>query len=103
MHAREVATVTEQGSTSWPGVHATGQPCLAFACKGRWLCRSAVYKALHGVAPDIKVECTNREMGGSHVSFQDMLDIMEHSVFCLALAGDSPSTRRLSEIFLAGA
>ena len=27
---------------------------------------------------------------------------MEHSVFCLALAGDSPSTRRLSEIFLAG-
>ena len=62
-----------------------------------------MYQALHGAALDVRVDCTNREMGGAHVSFQDMLDIMEHSVFCLALAGDSPSTRRLSEIFLAGA
>ena len=62
-----------------------------------------MYNALHGVAADIKVGCTNREMGGEHVEFQAMLDDMEHSVFCLALAGDSPSTRRLSEIFLAGA
>ena len=40
--------------------------------------------------------------GGEHVSFQAMLHAMEHSQFSLALAGDSPSTRRLSEIFLAG-
>ena len=77
--------------------------CLGLTDQALWYCRSAVYNALHGVAPDIKVGCTNSEMGGAHVGFQQMLDDMEHSVFCLALAGDSPSTRRLSEIFLAGA
>lgn len=31
-----------------------------------------------------------------------MLDKMERSIFCLVLAGDAQSTRRLSEIFMAG-
>ena len=53
--------------------------------------------------PDVRVRCTNRELGGQHHSFSSMLAHMERSIFCLALAGDSPSTRRLSEIFLAGA
>ena len=66
------------------------------------LSRTAVWEALHGVAKDVEVECTNPEKGGKHVSFKDMLHKMEHTVFCLALAGDSPSTRRLSEIFMAG-
>ena len=54
-------------------------------------------------ALDVRVKCTNAELGGKHQSFKEMLGHMEHSVFCLALPGDSPSTRRLSEIFLAGA
>ena len=66
-------------------------------------CRLAVFQALHGLAPDIDVRCSNKGLGGVHEPFQAMLKKMEHSQFCLALPGDSPSTRRLSEIFMAGA
>ena len=34
--------------------------------------------------------------------FEEMLRRMEHSVFCLVVAGDAQSTRRLTEIFMAG-
>ena len=37
-----------------------------------------------------------------HETFAVMLDHMQRSVFCLALPGDAASTRRLSEIFMAG-
>ena len=67
------------------------------------LCRLAVFQALHGQAPDIDVRCSNQGLGGTHEPFQAMMRKMEHSQFCLALPGDSPSTRRLSEIFMAGA
>lgn len=63
-----------------------------------------MYEAFHKVfqAPDVKVKCTNADMGGAHHSFQAVLARMERSIFCLALPGDAPSTRRLSEIFMAG-
>ena len=35
-------------------------------------------------------------------SYASMSERMRHTVFCPAFPGDSPSTRRLSEIFLAG-
>ena len=53
-------------------------------------------------AQDVRVKCTNKEMGGQHRTFKEMLAQMERSLYCLVLPGDSPSTRRLSEIFLAG-
>lgn len=83
---------------SWPS------SSYAVICLSQSACRTAVYQALRGSEqpPDIDVECTNPDMGGMHHSFETMLSRMEHSVFCLALPGDSPSTRRLSEIFLAG-
>ena len=40
---------------------------------------------------------------GGHIAFKHMLHATEHAVFALALPGDSPSSRRLSEIFMAGA
>ena len=49
------------------------------------------------------VHCSNAKEGGGHIAFRHMLHAIEHSVFALALVGDSPSTRRLSEIFIAGA
>lgn len=69
---------------------------------GNGVTRLAVTQALHGLAADIDVQCSNPGLGGSHEPFQTMLNKMEHSQFCLALPGDSPSTRRLSEIFMAG-
>ncbi|KAK9805837.1 hypothetical protein WJX73_006156 [Symbiochloris irregularis] len=46
--------------------------------------------------------CSDGHLGGVHKAFEDMLHGMEHSNFCLALPGDSQSTRRLSEMFMAG-
>ena len=71
-------------------------------------CRYRVFNALNtsvGGDPTVNVRCSEKELGGldQGASFPLMLDSMEHSEFCLVLAGDSQSTRRLSEIFLAGA
>ena len=66
-------------------------------------CRLAVFRAFEKSGEDMKVGCTNKALGGKHESFSDMLTAMEHSIFCLVLPGDSPSVRRLSEVFLAGA
>lgn len=52
--------------------------------------------------PDVEVKCTNRELGGQHAPFEDMFSAMSHSKFCLAFPGDAASTRRLSELMLAG-
>lgn len=48
------------------------------------------------------IHCSEKEFGHPHEDFAVMLDKMEHSVFCLVLTGDAQSTRRLSEIFMAG-
>lgn len=52
--------------------------------------------------PDVDVHCSEPEFGHPHEEFGAMLDKMERSIFCLVLAGDAQSTRRLSEIFMAG-
>ena len=52
-----------------------------------------------GEDTSVAVHCTEH---GGHADFPTMLNRMEHSEFCLVLPGDSQSTRRLSEIFLAG-
>lgn len=62
-----------------------------------WLALRDSWRQTKGVS----VQCT--DAGGLHLEFDQNLKIMEHSKFCLALPGDSASTRRLSEIFLAGA
>ena len=50
--------------------------------------------------PDVDVSCAmdRRE----HVPYANMSAAMTATRFCLALPGDSASSRRLSEIFLAG-
>ena len=71
-----------------------------------WACRYRVFQAINatsGADPTVDVHCSEREYGGRHDDFSGMLSKMEHSEFCLVLPGDSQSTRRLSEIFLAGA
>ena len=50
-------------------------------------------------AGDLDVTCSEET---AHVSFADMYHAMQHSIYCLVLPGDSQSTRRLSEIFMAG-
>ena len=50
---------------------------------------------------EVKVKCTNGELGGKHQEFNEMFQALSDSRFCLALPGDSASTRRLSEIMLA--
>ncbi len=58
--------------------------------------------ALAGAAvDDVDVACTNPELGGAFDPFNRMFQRMSQSRFCLALPGDSASTRRLSEIMLA--
>ena len=59
-------------------------------------------QALKNSGEDVDVTCTESELGSSHSSFEAMLNKMEHTVFCLIIPGDAQSTRRLSEIFLAG-
>ena len=59
--------------------------------------------ALQSSAPNVDVHCSNGQNNNGHVPFRDMLRAMEHSLFVLILPGDSPSSRRLSEVFLAGA
>lgn len=59
-------------------------------------------KALEDQGEDVDVRCSNGDGVGGNIAFRDMLHATEHSIFALALPGDSPSSRRLSEIFLAG-
>ena len=65
-------------------------------------CRLKVAQALNGSGADVNVKCSESDLGGVHQEYEEMLSTMEHTKFCLALSGDSQSTRRLSEIFLAG-
>lgn len=53
---------------------------------------------LDGMGSDIHVKCIQ----DARTDFNVMLSDMEHTVFCLVLPGDAQSTRRLSEVFLAG-
>lgn len=56
-----------------------------------------------GQNPDVDIRCTDGELNpAGHQEFRAMFDRMRHSVFCPAFPGDAASTRRLSEIFLAG-
>ena len=59
-------------------------------------------QALKTAGKDVDVSCTESELGHDHSSFEEMLDKMERSIFCLVIPGDAQSTRRLSEIFMAG-
>lgn len=64
------------------------------------------YLALNATQPHrrgVSMQCTDIEGGDTHIEFDQSLHIMERSKFCLVLPGDSASTRRLSEIFMAGA
>lgn len=67
-------------------------------------CRLKVFEALKGQGSDIDVACSEKEFGGSDqfAEFEIMLAAMERSRFCLVITGDAMSTRRLSEIFMAG-
>ena len=49
----------------------------------------------------VDVACTN-EPNTPHEAFASTLAAMRDALFCLALPGDAPSTRRLTEIFMAG-
>lgn len=53
---------------------------------------------MDGDGPDIDVSCTE----GTYTTFETMLSKMEQTIFCLVIAGDAQSTRRLTEIFMAG-
>ncbi|KAK9805794.1 hypothetical protein WJX73_000215 [Symbiochloris irregularis] len=67
--------------------------------------RRKVALALNASAPHVQessVACSDKFLNGTHKEFVQMLTEMEHSKFCLVLPGDSQSTRRLSEIFMAG-
>lgn len=55
-----------------------------------------------GGVRDTEIECSDPTLGGSHEPYAVAFDKMRRSVFCLVLPGDAQSTRRLSEIFLAG-
>ena len=59
-------------------------------------------KDLASSGSDLDVQCSEEELGGSHEDYAVAFSKMEHSVFCLVLPGDAQSTRRLTEIFLAG-
>lgn len=59
-------------------------------------------QALKDAGEDTDIQCTENENGHIHQDFHVMLNKMEHSVFCLVVPGDAQSTRRLSEIFMAG-
>ena len=50
-----------------------------------------------------QVDCADRwSKHPTWLNFQDAYAAMAHTVFCLVLPGDSSSTRRFSEIFMAG-
>ena len=67
------------------------------------MCRHAFgTKFLMNMTEEVDVKCTDPEFGHSHESFQRMFGKMSRSIFCMAFPGDAASTRRLSEIFLAG-
>ena len=65
----------------------------------RWYLSQEVFPKLS--VAGIDVTCTNVEFNGQHQDFEEMMESMTDSKFCLALPGDSASTRRLSEIMLA--
>lgn len=70
----------------------------------RWYITEKVLKnaTLEGLqVSGIDVSCTNAEYGGKYDTFESVFECMSTSRFCLALPGDSASTRRLSEIMLA--
>ena len=54
---------------------------------------------LNTSGPDVDVSCLQP---GVYTEFEVMLSKMEHTVFCIVIAGDAQSTRRLTEIFMAG-
>lgn len=64
----------------------------------RWYIIQQVFAPL--ASPSIQVECSNADLGGQS-PFDQIFHSMSRSRFCLALPGDSSSTRRLSEIMLA--
>ncbi len=59
-------------------------------------------KDLADSGSDLDVQCSEEELGGSHEDYSVAFNKMERSIFCLVLPGDAQSTRRLTEIFLAG-
>ena len=74
-------------------------------CQRRYMAVLQILMAVkkHAVAAsDLSVACSDDNLGGKHHDYDQMLAAMEHSKFCLVLPGDSQSTRRLSEIFMAG-
>ena len=59
-------------------------------------------KALGSDGEDVDIHCSEENLGGSHEPYAVAFDKMRRTKFCLVLPGDAQSTRRLSEIFLAG-
>jgi hypothetical protein len=59
-------------------------------------------KELGNAGNDTDIRCSEESLGGSHEEYAVAFRKMQHSIFCLVLPGDAQSTRRLSEIFLAG-
>ena len=67
------------------------------------MCRLRTYEAFgQSDDPRINVACSDPSLDGEHLTFEEMLSDMESAVFCLVITGDAMSTRRLSEIFMAG-
>ena len=58
--------------------------------------------ALQGRGEDVQVQCTSRADNAGAVKVQQLMLQLEHSIFALAVPGEDPSTRLLSDIFLAG-
>ena len=78
--------------------------CRAVRPSSAHLCRLKIYEALRHHGADVDVACSEKQFGGSDQfgEFEVMLSAMEQSRFCLVVTGDAMSTRRLSEIFMAG-
>ena len=78
--------------------------CRTVRLSSAHLCRFKIYEALRHHGADVDVACSEKQFGGSDQfgEFEVMLSAMEQSRFCLVVTGDAMSTRRLSEIFMAG-
>ena len=106
-HLNQVELKPARGLQERTGLVYSKATCHETANAGkamRWyisekVLKNATLEGLH--VSGIDVSCTNAEYGGKYDTFERMFECMSTSRFCLALPGDSASTRRLSEIMLA--
>lgn len=63
--------------------------------------RGAAVAAMSGLAPDVMVQCSCSRCPG-HLGHAAMLQTMAETTFCVMIAGDVQSSRRITEAILTG-